>query len=105
MRKPDFVFPAIRADDCASKGTILLVEPVIRDRWKAAVEETGTTRVHILTLQRGVSLAQFNEMTSAGITLVVPARLHDTYPSEIRSDLMTLESFIADVRHLSAPAR
>jgi hypothetical protein len=104
-RNPDFVFPAIGAGGNRQPATILLVEPVIRDRWKAAVDETGADAVHMLTLQRGVSLAQFNEMTAAGITLVVPARLHDTYPSEIRSDLMTLESFIADVRHLAAPAQ
>ncbi|MFL0415718.1 type II restriction endonuclease [Sphingomonas sp. 179-A 2A2 NHS] len=104
-RNPDFVFAAIGAGADVQSGTILLVEPVIRDRWKAAVEESGATRVHMLTLQRGVSLTQFNEMAAAGVTLVVPARLHDTYPSEIRSDLMSLESFIADVRHLAAPVR
>ncbi|WP_404365799.1 type II restriction endonuclease [Sphingomonas sp. MMS24-J45] len=104
-RRPDFVFPAISAEGDGRRPTILLVEPVIRDRWKAVVEETEAPEVHMLTLQRGVSLAQFNELTAAGITLVVPARLHDTYPSEIRSDLMTLESFIADVRHLAAFAR
>lgn len=59
----------------------------------------------MLTLQRGVSLAQFNEMTAAGITLVVPARLHDTYPGEVRSDLLTLESFVADIRYAAAPVR
>jgi hypothetical protein len=104
-RSPDFVFPAVGMRVGVRTPTILLVEPVIRNRWKAAVEETGATRVHMLTLQRGVSLAQFHEMTAAGVTLVVPARLHDTYPGEIRSDLMSLESCIADVRHLAAPVR
>lgn len=104
-RTPDFVFPAIGSNYAAvNGGTLLLVEPAIRDRWKAAVEGIGAPVVHVLTLQRGASNAQFDEMTAAGIILVVPARLHDTYPTEVRSQLVTLESFIADVRHLQQPS-
>lgn len=104
-RTPDFIFPAVTSGNGPSRATtVLLVEPAIRDRWKAAVEGTGMSVVHILTLQRGTSRAQFDEMTAAGAVLVVPARLHDTYPAEIRSQLVTLESFIADVRHLQ-PSR
>lgn len=103
-RTPDFVFPAVGSNYAASEAaTILLVEPTIRDRWETAVEGIGAPVVHILTLQRGTSRAQFDEMTAAGVVLVVPARLHDTYPADIRSQLVTLESFIADVRHLQRP--
>jgi hypothetical protein len=103
-RAPDFVFPAVANGRLTKGARLLLVEPTVRDRWKAAVEETGASGMHVLTLQRGASAAQFADMSAAGITLVVPSRLHDTYPSGIRAELMTLESFIAEVRHLTCAA-
>lgn len=53
---------------------------------------------HLLTLQEGVSEAQFNEMTESGIRLVVPEGLHNSYPETVRPHLITLEEFIGDVR-------
>ncbi|MYD36127.1 MAG: hypothetical protein F4X20_03755 [Dehalococcoidia bacterium] len=55
---------------------------------------------HILTLQQGVSMNQFREITEAGITLVVPVSLQSGYPAAIRPHLQTLESFLGDLRLL-----
>ncbi|MDO9459967.1 MAG: type II restriction endonuclease [Alphaproteobacteria bacterium] len=39
----------------------------------------------------------------AGVQLVVPSGLHDSYPIAVRPHLLTLESFIGDVRLLNLP--
>ena len=54
----------------------------------------------MLTLQEGVSEAQFSEMTNAGVKLVVPAGLTDKFPKFVQPHLQSLESFIGDVRLL-----
>nr|WP_304502419.1 type II restriction endonuclease [Brucella anthropi] len=51
-----------------------------------------------MTLQEGVSEAQFREMTEVGVRLVVPAGIHDAYLQAVRPHLITLEEFIGDVR-------
>ena len=58
---------------------------------------------HLLTLQEAVSEAQFREMTQANVQLVVPEPLIAKFPSSIRADIQTLESFLGDLR-LLAPA-
>jgi len=54
----------------------------------------------VLTLQEGVSEGQFKEMGEAGIILVVPVALHDSYPAAVRPHLVAFESFIGDIRLL-----
>ncbi len=55
---------------------------------------------HILTLQQGVSENQFKEIRDAEVQLIVPASLHDKYPRSVRPFLLTLESFLGDLRLL-----
>ena len=50
----------------------------------------------------GVSEGQFRQMREAGVTLVVPTSLHDSYPDAVKPHLISLESFIGDVRLLRA---
>ncbi|MDX2485459.1 MAG: type II restriction endonuclease [Pseudodonghicola sp.] len=57
-------------------------------------------RGHLLTLQEGVSEAQFREMTQAKVQLVVPEPLIGKFPASIRADIQTLESFMGDLRLL-----
>jgi EcoRII C terminal len=57
---------------------------------------------HLLTLQEGVSEGQFREMREAGVMLVVPTSLHSSYPDAVKPHLISLESFIGDVRLLRA---
>ncbi|WP_198527079.1 type II restriction endonuclease [Sphingomonas sp. Ant20] len=42
-------------------------------------------------------------MTNAGVQLVVPDGLTETFPKNVRPYLQTLESFIGDVRLLLLP--
>jgi len=57
----------------------------------------------LLTLQEGVSEAQFREMREAGIRLVAPAGLHSAYPEAVRPHLLTFENFIGETRLLNLP--
>jgi hypothetical protein len=104
-RPPDFVFPSLAAfnDNGRHRSTVasLYVEQAVRDRWEPIAAENKGEVANVLTLQRGVSETQFEEMSAAGLTLIAPARLHDTYPGGIRGHIKSLESFLADVRHLN----
>lgn len=100
---PDFLFPnAIAYADSnfpSKRLRILTVKISVRERWRQVLKEA--TRVkpkHILTLQEGVSVKQFEAMLDEGIQLVVPKGLHSKYPREVQPYLQTLESFIAEVR-------
>jgi hypothetical protein len=104
-RRPDFLFPSqdLYRDPAfpAARLRMLAVKTTVRDRWRQILNEAGRIPVkHLLTLQEGVSAGQFQEMKESGVRLVVPAGLVKSYPEEIRPDLITLESFIGDVRLL-----
>ena len=72
-KRPDFLFPSQ-----AAKTTC-------KDRWRQITHEADRIPVkHRLTLQEGVSEAQFREMKGAGVQLVVPTGLHDSFPAAVR---------------------
>jgi len=104
-KKPDFIFPSQAAYQDRSfpahRLKMLAVKTTCKDRWRQVLQEADRIQQkHLLTLQHGVSVNQFREMTESGVQLVVPAPLKDKYPSVIREHLQTFESFIGDVRHL-----
>jgi len=102
-RPPDIVFPTLDRYLRGERAVSLYIEQSVRDRWRhIAASGQGHSQVNILTIQRGVSETQFHEMSGSGVTLIVPTRLHDTYPAAIRNQLRSVESFLADVRHLAA---
>lgn len=104
-KKPDFLFP-----DCDSykdrsfpdsKLRMLAVKTTVKDRWRQILNEANRiTESHLFTLQQGVSLNQFEEMKQERVKLVVPQPLHDSFPKEIRGELLSLESFIRETREL-----
>ncbi|EOT1926599.1 type II restriction endonuclease [Serratia marcescens] len=102
-KKPDFLFPS-GADYHnpaypAEKLRMLAVKTTCKDRWRQALNEADRIdKIHLFTLQEGVSVNQFQEMKDAGVTLVVPKPLHDKYPKEIREKLVTLSGFIAEMK-------
>ena len=107
-KRPDFLFPtkANYEDPTypASRLRMLAAKTTCKDRWRQIINEADRIpSKHLLTLQEGVSVGQFREMTEAKVSLVVPADLHDAYPESVRPHLITLESFIADVRMLVKP--
>ncbi len=104
-KKPDFLFPSesLYGDHAfdASRLRILAVKRTVKDRWRQVIDEADRVgRKHLLTLQEGVSERQFEQMESAGVVLVVPKPLHSKYPVSVRSSLVTLAGFIAEVAGL-----
>lgn len=102
-KQPDFIFPSAEAyRDPAfpeKRLRMLATKTTCKDRWRQITKEADRIKVkHLLTLQQGVSKAQFDEMCNAEVKLVVPAALHKSYPKAIRPKLMTLSQFIEDVR-------
>jgi len=105
-KKPDFLFPSQAAYQNSvfpeKKLRMLAVKTTCRDRWRQITNEADRiAQKHLLTLQEGVSVPQFKEMTEAGIQLVIPDKLRGKFPKEVQPHLQTLESFIGDVRLLS----
>ena len=66
--------------------------------------ETGTREPTVRTLAalaRALGVDQFREMVAAKVQLVVPEPLVPRFPLQVQPHLLTLESFIADVRLLT----
>lgn len=106
-KRPDFLFPNENAyknpEFPEIRLRLLAVKTTCKDRWRQVLNEADRIEEkHILTLQEGVSVKQFNEMKDSNIKLVVPAPLLAKYPEPVRPYLQTLESFIGDVRILAA---
>ena len=105
-KRPDFLFPSQSAyEDSAypaSRLRMLAAKTTCRDRWRQVINEADRIATkHLITLQEGVSEAQFKEMQEAGVQLVVPKEVQDSYPVEVKPHLLTFESFLADVRALN----
>lgn len=105
-KKPDFLFPNAAAyrdgDFPAARLRMLATKTTVKDRWRQILNEADRIPTkHLLTLQDGVSETQFREMCEADVRLVVPTRIHSAYPESVRPHLVSLESFIADVRTLT----
>lgn len=107
-KRPDFLFPSQAAYDNSSfpdaNLRMLAAKTTCKDRWRQVLNEASRIRTkHLLTLQEGVSEGQFREMCEAGVQLVVPVGLHDSYPDAVRPHLVSFESFIGDIRLLALP--
>jgi EcoRII C terminal/Restriction endonuclease EcoRII, N-terminal len=105
-KRPDFLFPTVAAyEDMAFPSNhlrMLAAKTTCKDRWRQVLNEANRIATkHLLTLQEGVSEGQFREMHEAGVQLVVPSGLHESYPEAVRPHLISLESFLGDVRLLN----
>jgi len=105
-KRPDFLFPSRAAyDDLqfpADRLRMLAAKTTCKDRWRqVALEADRIPLKHLLTLQEGVSEAQFREMREAGVQLVVPTGLQSSYPNSVRPHLINFERFICAVRLLN----
>lgn len=105
-RRPDFVFPSEAAylDPMfpAEQLRMLAVKTSCKDRWRQVLNEADRRipRTHLLTVQEGVSEAQYKEMAESGVKLVVPAPLKTKFSNRIRTELQTLGECIDEVRQL-----
>lgn len=102
-KRPDFLFPSEAAykDPTIdpSRLRMLATKTTCKDRWRQVINEADRIRTkHLLTLQEGVSANQFAEMQQAGIQLVVPASLVSKYPAVVQPSLLTVGSFLAELR-------
>ena len=104
-KKPDFLFPSssqyhdrMFPDE---QLRMLAVKTTCKDRWRQILNEADRIqKKHLLTIQQGISLNQFREMQTHGVKLVVPYSLISQYHEDIRPEIMTLESFINEIRDL-----
>lgn len=102
-KRPDFLFPSQDAYENpsfpADRLRMLAAKTTCKDRWRQILNEADRIpEKHLLTLQEGVSEAQFREMREAGVRLVAPTGIHDSYPKTVRPHLISFESFIGDIR-------
>jgi len=101
-KRPDFLFPSAEAYQASKDSTgirMLAAKTTCKDRWRQILNEADKIpRKYLLTLQPGLSTNQFQEMKAAGVTLIVPKPLHQSYPRPIRSELVDLVTFIAETK-------
>ncbi len=101
--KPDVVIPSVDAynDPAYPEDRLFIVgvKTTCKDRWRQVLNEGRRVRQkHILTIQPGISVNQLVEMYEAGVTLVVPRRLHQDYPPGHPATILNLSGFISNVR-------
>jgi hypothetical protein len=104
-KKPDFIFPSVDAyhdpDRSPSRICVLGVKTTCKDRWRQVLNEADRVpSKHLLTLEAPISSAQLNEMTSAGLSLVVPSSLHSLFAVEDQTRIMSVSAFVELVKRL-----
>jgi type II restriction enzyme len=101
--KPDLLIPGRReyldpvypADKLFAVG----IKTTCKDRWRQVLREAPRVRSkHILTVQKGISPAQLDEMRASSVTLVVPEGIQSDYPKDRRAELLSVAAFIDHVR-------
>jgi hypothetical protein len=100
---PDIIIPGAGAyrDESWPEERLFIVgvKTTCKDRWRQVLNEARRVRrKYILTLQKGISRAQIDEMTNAGVQLVVPKRLHTEFPEDRRDALWTVATFVTHVQ-------
>jgi hypothetical protein len=109
--RPDIVIPSVDAyeSDSARDGEVFVVglKTTLKDRWRQVLNEGTRVPVkHILTVQKGVSTAQLEEMHRAGVQLVVPTAIHREYPElPAGMRLLSVAEFMAHVLERLGPGR
>lgn len=74
-----------------------------KDRWRQILNEADRiSNKHLITMQAGISVNQTNEMKDAGVTLVVPKSIRESYTDAQKADILTLQDFINEIRRLQS---
>lgn len=102
--RPDFVFPGQKEYHDPSFNAELLVmlgvKSTSKDRWRQVLDEADRiTKKHLCTLESGISTKQTDAMRHRHLTLVVPSKLHATYTTSQRGEILDLEGFIETVKY------
>lgn len=97
-KRPDFLFPGRKAYLQGEPVVFLAAKTTCKDRWRQILNEADKiTTKHLFTLQGGISKNQLKEMYKYGVQLVVPRQNIRLFPSEFRTKLMDLKTFVAKV--------
>lgn len=104
-KKPDFLFPNAEAysnrEFDEKKLILLAAKTTCKDRWRQILNEGDRIKTkHLFTLQQGISSNQLEEMYRYNVCLVVPKPYLTNFPNEYRDKILTLNSFIKQVRIL-----
>lgn len=106
-KKPDFIFPSIESYHNDSypvdKLASLAAKTTCKDRWRQVLNEADRLRSEnkfLCTLQQGISSAQFEEMKSEKVILVVPEKYIKTYPEKYQNDIWTVKKFIEYIKEI-----
>ena len=101
--RPDFLFPGeVEYRDLnwpEVRLTMLAAKTSCKERWRQVLREADRIKPkHLLTLEPGISAAQTTDMKNESLQLVIPERLHESYGSDQRKELMSVGDFIDLVR-------
>jgi hypothetical protein len=76
------------------------IKTTCKDRWRQILPEAPGVEVrHLITVQKGISDAQVEQMARERVQLVVPAELHSEYSEASRPRLLSLGGFLQKARH------
>lgn len=105
--QPDILIPGkIAYEDPAypaERLCLLGLKTTCKDRWRQILNEgSRVPEKYLLTLQKGISVNQLNEMAEARVTLVVPKPLQKAYPLGSRMKILSVEQFLDVARKLLA---
>ncbi len=74
---------------------MVAIKTTCKDRWRQVTREAPRVKhKHIITMQKGISTKQLDEMNHLDVSLIVPEKLHRDYPKDGRGSLLTIELFL-----------
>ncbi|MDX9912305.1 MAG: type II restriction endonuclease [Phycisphaerales bacterium] len=105
--KPDILIPSVEAYNEPNFPVERLckigVKTTCKDRWRQVLNEAQRMKQrHILTIQPGISSNQMEEMRKAGVSLIVPKRLHKDYPPDRKLHIYDVADFLKYAKSIVA---
>jgi type II restriction enzyme len=103
--EPDIIIPdKLSYDDPdfpENKLFMVAVKMTCKDRWRQVTREAPRIKhKHIITMQKGISGRQLDEMARLDVSLIVPEKLHKEYPREGRDALLTVGTFVKSLKNV-----
>ena len=73
---------------------MLGVKTTCKDRWRQILTEAARIpRKHLATLEPAISTHQTDEMSRAGVRLVIPKSLHESFSAAQQEQLLSVRDF------------
>ncbi|HNS61426.1 MAG TPA: type II restriction endonuclease [Anaerolineales bacterium] len=103
--EPDIIIPdKLSYDDPyfpENKLFMVALKMTCKDRWRQVTREAPRIKhKHIITMQKGISGRQLDEMARLDVSLIVPEKLHKEYPREGRDALLTVGTFVKSLKNV-----